>query len=72
MWGDPKAQRVQSLVEDAHGGVCPCKRGAPCPLLPRDVELPQPREGVQIVLGPSLEGGAVNGVPFQSAGRCAQ
>lgn len=42
MWGDDRAVKVQALVEESLGDLCPCKRGLVCPVLPRDMELPEP------------------------------
>lgn len=37
MWGDDRAVKVQALVEESTGQLCPCKRGEGCPLLPKDM-----------------------------------
>jgi hypothetical protein len=33
-----KAEQVQRMVEEATGEQCPCKRSAPCPLLPASLK----------------------------------
>lgn len=42
MWGDAEAVKVQALVEESLGDLCPCKRGLVCPVLPADLMLPEP------------------------------
>lgn len=42
MWGDDEAARVQRLVEESIGDACFCKRGLRCPVLPPNVQLPDP------------------------------
>lgn len=37
MWGDERAVKVQALVEESLGDLCPCKRGEVCPVLPKDM-----------------------------------
>lgn len=54
VWGDEYAGKVQRIVEDACGGVCPCKAGRSCPMLPTEVKLPMPRVGQRIILGADL------------------
>jgi hypothetical protein len=48
MWGDEKAVAIRALVEESIGGPCPCRRGLACPVLPKDLVLPDPvpRESV--------------------------
>ena len=42
-WDIETADRIQGLVEEATGMPCPCKRGLPCLVVPREVVLPTPQ-----------------------------
>ena len=35
LWDAEDAKRVQELMEQGTGKPCPCKRGKPCPILPK-------------------------------------
>jgi len=48
MWGDGRAAKVQALVEESLGDSCPCKRGRVCPVLPADLQLPEPKVRRQV------------------------
>lgn len=36
IYGIERGARMLNIIEQSTGEACPCKQGAPCPLLPRE------------------------------------
>lgn len=49
IYGCKRGGQMMALLEGAMGRPCPCKQGAPCPLMPLDAQVPEQRVSLELL-----------------------